>query len=170
VTGTSWSDSNASDEPLTTFFHHLPTRGSLGAPPHACVKFVLHGHVKPLRKREDDKITYISSYFQSSSQLACLATHVVILGMQKLLYSPWQALGVPYTLTPISQPHESQPSPVPGNQFFFWSKGEFSRLMSTFISPPNFPVFCSIFYVLTSAGWCRPFSDINRPPQYIEIT
>jgi len=30
--------------------------------------------------------------------------------MRKLLYSPWQALGVPFALTPIGQLHESPPS------------------------------------------------------------
>ena len=34
--------------------------------------------------------------------------------MRKLLYSPWQTLGVPSALTPIGQLHQSPPSPVPG--------------------------------------------------------
>ena len=35
--------------------------------------------------------------------------------MRKLLYSPWQTLGVPFALTPIGQLHQSPPSPVPGD-------------------------------------------------------
>jgi len=33
--------------------------------------------------------------------------------MWTLLYSPWQTLGVPSTLTHIGQLHKSPPSPVP---------------------------------------------------------
>jgi len=40
---------------------------------------------------------------------------VGIPGMQKLLFSPWQTLGVPFALTPIGQLHQSPPSPVPGD-------------------------------------------------------
>jgi len=40
----------------------------------------------------------------------------------------------------------------------FLSKVDFSRLMSNFISPQNYPVFFSIFCVLTSAGWSRLFT------------
>jgi len=36
-------------------------------------------------------------------------------GMWKLLYSPWQTLGVPSALTPIGQLHQSPTSPVPGD-------------------------------------------------------
>ena len=50
-------------------------------------------------------------------------------GMWKILYSPWQTLEVPSTLTPIGQLHQSPPSPVPGYLSFFnknsilkWSK------------------------------------------------
>jgi len=41
---------------------------------------------------------------------------VGIPGMRKLLYSPWQTLGVPFALTPIGQLHQSPPSPVPGDR------------------------------------------------------
>ena len=34
--------------------------------------------------------------------------------MRKLLYSPWQTLGIPFALPPIGQPHQSPPLPVPG--------------------------------------------------------
>ena len=36
--------------------------------------------------------------------------------MQKLLYSPWQTLGVHFALTPIGQLHQSLPSPVLGDR------------------------------------------------------
>ena len=32
--------------------------------------------------------------------------------MRKLFYSPWQTLGVPFVLTPISQLHQSLPLPI----------------------------------------------------------
>jgi len=32
-----------------------------------------------------------------------------------LLYSPWQPLGIPSAITPISQLHQSPPSPIPGD-------------------------------------------------------
>ena len=36
-------------------------------------------------------------------------------GMRKLLYSPWQTLGVPFALTPNDQLHQCPPSPVLGD-------------------------------------------------------
>ena len=44
-------------------------------------------------------------------------------GMWKLLFSPWQTLGVPFAFTPIGLLHQSPPSPVAGRftfpQIFF---------------------------------------------------
>ena len=34
---------------------------------------------------------------------------------QRLLYSPWQPLGIPSAITTISQLHQSPPSPIPGD-------------------------------------------------------
>jgi len=33
-----------------------------------------------------------------------------------ILGSPWQPLGIPFAITPIGQPHQSSPSPIPGDR------------------------------------------------------